>query len=102
MNTELLRLSKTYINYDYLGTYVLGDASASEHTKLSFAFDGFENVITDFKCLSENEQAFLVGCFENKYTHKYAFCIIINDTKSSIADMQTLEDYLIRETYLRL
>ena len=38
----------------------------------------------------------------SKSENKYAFCIIINDTASTISDMKTLEDYLIREAYLRL
>ena len=44
----------------------------------------------------------LAGFLTTKSGNKYAFCIIINDTTSSIADMKTLEDYLIREAYLRL
>lgn len=44
----------------------------------------------------------LAGFLTTKSGHKYAFCIIINDTRSTVSDMKTLEDYLIREAYLRL
>lgn len=44
----------------------------------------------------------IAGFLTTKNGHKLAFCIIINDTTSTIADMKTLEDYLIREAYMRL
>ena len=44
----------------------------------------------------------IAGYLISKSGNKYAFCIIINDTASTISDMKTLEDYLIREAYLRL
>ena len=44
----------------------------------------------------------IAGFLTTKKGHKYAFAIIINDTSSTISDMKTLEDYLIREAYLRL
>ena len=44
----------------------------------------------------------IAGFLTTKYGNKYAFAIIINDTTSTIPDMKTLEDYLIREAYLRL
>lgn len=44
----------------------------------------------------------IAGFLTTRSGHKYAFCIIINDTTSTIPDMKTLEDYLIREAYLRL
>ena len=44
----------------------------------------------------------IAGYLTSKSGNKYAFCIIINDTASTISDMKTLEDYLIREAYLRL
>ena len=44
----------------------------------------------------------IAGFLATKNGNKYAFAIIINDTTSTIPDMKTLEDYLIREAYLRL
>ena len=44
----------------------------------------------------------IAGFLTTKNGHKLAFCIIINDTTSTIADMKTLEDYLLREAYMRL
>lgn len=44
----------------------------------------------------------IAGILTTKNNHKYVFCIIINDTTSTINDMKTLEDYLIRQAYLRL
>lgn len=44
----------------------------------------------------------IAGFLTARSGHKYAFCIIINDTSSTISDMKMLEDYLIREAYLRL
>lgn len=44
----------------------------------------------------------IAGFLTTRNGHKYAFCIIINDTTSTIADMKMLEDYLVREMYLRL
>ena len=44
----------------------------------------------------------IAGYLTTKNGNKYAFCIIINDTTATISDMKTLEDYLIREAYLRL
>ena len=44
----------------------------------------------------------IAGYLTSKSGNKYAFCIIINDTASTISDMKTLEDYLLREAYLRL
>lgn len=44
----------------------------------------------------------IAGFLTTKKGNKYAFAIIINDTSSTISDMKTLEDYLIREAYLRL
>ena len=44
----------------------------------------------------------IAGFLTTKHGNKYAFAIIINDTTSTIPDMKTLEDYLIREAFLRL
>lgn len=44
----------------------------------------------------------IAGFLTTKNGHKYAFCIIINDTTATISDMKTLEDYLVREAYMRL
>ena len=44
----------------------------------------------------------LAGFLTTKNGNKYAFCIMINDPTSTVSDMKTLEDYLIREAYLRL
>ena len=51
---------------------------------------------------SHSDSSSLAGFLTTKNGNKYAFCIIINDTTSTISDMKTLEDYLIREAYLRL
>lgn len=44
----------------------------------------------------------IAGILTTKSGHKYAFCIIINDTASTVTDMKTLEDYIIRQAYLIL
>lgn len=44
----------------------------------------------------------IAGFLTTKKGNKYAFCIIINDTTATISDMKMLEDYLIREAYLKL
>lgn len=44
----------------------------------------------------------LAGFLTTKRGNKYAFCIMINDTTATISDMKLLEDYLIREAYLKL
>ena len=51
---------------------------------------------------SHSDLSSLAGFLTSKNGNKYAFCIIINDTTSTISDMKTLEDYLVREAYLRL
>ena len=44
----------------------------------------------------------IAGYLTTKKGNKYSFCIIINDPASTGSDMKTLEDYLIREAYIRL
>lgn len=44
----------------------------------------------------------IAGFLTSKSGNKYAFCIIINDPSSTSSDMKALEDFLIREAYLRL
>ena len=44
----------------------------------------------------------IAGYLKTKKGNKYTFCIIINDPSSTTSDMKTLEDYLIREAYIRL
>lgn len=44
----------------------------------------------------------LAGYLEAKSGRKYVFCIINNDMKLSTSDKKALEDYIIREAYLRL
>lgn len=44
----------------------------------------------------------IAGYLTSKSGKKYAFCIIINDTKLSTSDKKMLEDFIIREAYLRL
>ena len=44
----------------------------------------------------------IAGYLTTKSGHKYAFCIITNDPKSSFSDKKGLEDYLLRELYLRI
>ena len=44
----------------------------------------------------------IAGFLTTKKGNKYTFCIIINDPASTTSDMKTLEDYLIREAYIRL
>lgn len=44
----------------------------------------------------------IAGFLTTKSGNKYAFCIIVNDPTSTNSDKKTLEDYLIREAYLRL
>ena len=51
---------------------------------------------------THSDTSAIAGFLTTKNGNKYAFCIIINDTTSTIPDMKTLEDYLIREAYLRL
>ncbi len=51
---------------------------------------------------THGDSSSIAGFLTTKSGHKYAFCIIINDTTSTVSDMKTLEDYLVREAYLRL
>ncbi len=44
----------------------------------------------------------LAGYLTAKSGHKFVFCIINNDMKLSTSDKKMLEDYIIREAYLRL
>ena len=44
----------------------------------------------------------IAGVLTSKSGKKYAFCIIINDMKLSNSDKKMLEDFIIREAYLRL
>lgn len=44
----------------------------------------------------------IAGYLTSKSGNKYVFCIMINDMKLSSADKKMLEDFLIREAYLRL
>ncbi len=44
----------------------------------------------------------IAGYLEAKSGHKYVFCIINNDMKLSNSDKKALEDYILREAYLRL
>ena len=44
----------------------------------------------------------IAGYLTSKNDKKYAFCIMINDIKMSASDKKMLEDFLIREAYLRL
>ena len=44
----------------------------------------------------------IAGYLTSKSGKNYAFCIITNDIKLSESDKKMLEDYIIREAYLRL
>lgn len=44
----------------------------------------------------------IAGYLTTKNGHKYTFCIMQNDVKLSPADKKTLEDYIIREMFLKL
>ena len=44
----------------------------------------------------------IAGYLTSKSGKKYTFCIMINDMKLSASDKKMLEDFLIREAYLRL
>ena len=44
----------------------------------------------------------IAGYLTSKSGKKYAFCIMINDMKLSSSDKKMLEDFIIREAYLRL
>lgn len=43
----------------------------------------------------------IAGYLTTKSGKNYAFCIMINDPKTTSSDKKTLEDYLIREIYLK-
>lgn len=43
----------------------------------------------------------IAGYLNSKNGNKYVFCIIINDPKSSESEKKNLEDYLLREIYLK-
>ena len=49
-----------------------------------------------------NDISSIAGYLISKSGKKYVFCIMINDMKLSEADKKMLEDFLIREAYLRL
>ncbi len=44
----------------------------------------------------------LAGYLKTKKGNEYTFCILQNDVKLSSSDKKTLEDYIIREAYLKL
>ena len=44
----------------------------------------------------------IAGYLTSKTGKKYTFCIMINDMKLSASDKKMLEDFIIREAYLRL
>ena len=44
----------------------------------------------------------IAGYLTSKSGKKFAFCIIINDMKLTASDKKMLEDFLIREAYIRL
>lgn len=44
----------------------------------------------------------IAGYLTSKSGKKYTFCIMINDIKLSASDKKMLEDFIIREAYLRL
>ena len=44
----------------------------------------------------------IAGYLTSKSGKKYTFCIMINDMKLSASDKKMLEDFIIREAYLRL
>lgn len=44
----------------------------------------------------------IAGYLTSKSGNKYVFCIINNDMKLSTSDKKALEDYILREAYLRL
>ena len=44
----------------------------------------------------------IAGYITSKSGHEYTFCILQNDVKLSDADKKMLEDYIIREIYLKL
>ena len=44
----------------------------------------------------------IAGYLTSKKGKQYAFCIMINDPKSTSSDKKNLEDYMIREMYLNL
>ena len=44
----------------------------------------------------------IAGFLTSKDGKKYAFCIMINDVKLSPSDKKMLEDYILKEAYLRL
>lgn len=44
----------------------------------------------------------IAGYLTSKNGNKYVFCIINNDMKLSTSDKKALEDYILREAYLRL
>lgn len=44
----------------------------------------------------------LAGYLTSKSGNQYVFCIMINDRKQSPSDKKMLEDYIIKEAYLRL
>lgn len=51
---------------------------------------------------THNDISALAGYLTSKSGNKYVFCIINNDPKFSESDKKGLEDYIIREAYLRL
>ena len=44
----------------------------------------------------------IAGFLTSKKGNKYAFCIMINDPQSTSSEKKVLEDYLMRDMYLRL
>ena len=51
---------------------------------------------------THSDSSSIAGFLTTKKGNKYAFCIMINDATATVSDMKSLEDYILREAYLRL
>ena len=97
------------VNVDFISEYLYKNKSNKTLEHLATPGEGTlthrmlpikENLRAKTGTLSDTSS--IAGFLTSKSGNKYSFAIIINDTTSTIPDMKMLEDYLIREAYLRL
>lgn len=76
-NKEILTIGNIIEkDYDYVGAYFKNASSKDTFTYIENSYNGFNNVITDFKVQSGNKSPYLIGCFDKKASDGHAFTIV--------------------------
>lgn len=63
-------------NYDYAGAYFKNALASDAFAHIESSYDGFNDVITDFKVEEGNRSPYLIGCFDKKGSDGNAFTIV--------------------------